>query len=69
MKIAQPIINEIMPESSALLIFRGALIIIIICNATASTEQKGPIGKQICTEFKLARQPITHATTAAAQKI
>jgi len=24
MKIAQPIINEIMPESSALLIFRGA---------------------------------------------
>jgi hypothetical protein len=25
MKIAQPIINEIMPESSALLIFRGAL--------------------------------------------
>jgi len=25
MKIAQPIINEITPESSALLIFRGAL--------------------------------------------
>ncbi len=28
MKIAQPIINEIIPESSALLIFRGALMLV-----------------------------------------
>ena len=43
-------------------------IFIIKCNVTASKERKGPNGKPICPEFKLAGPSTADSTMAAAQK-
>jgi hypothetical protein len=63
------------PETTLLAFAVGAetvagivFIFIIKCNVTASKEQKGPNGKQICPEFKLAGPSTAHNTMAAAQK-